>query len=274
LQVRPITSSVGAVIEGVDITRPLDAGVVGQVRQALLDHGVIFFHDQQLDNEQMGAFIAQFGKPIPEPFVSAERPDAPPVGSSDLEASKYSTAVWHSDTSFVPEPPTLTALRAVNPPPVGGDTCWASMYAAYDALSEPLQRMLDGLTAVHSMEPVLKRMHAGLAADHAGNEQAYGRTYVHPLIRVHPETGRKALFYNEGWVTRIVELNSAESDRIIALLREHVKSPEFSMRWHWAANDVAVWDNRCVQHYAVPDYSSPRVMQRVVTEGQRPIGPA
>ena len=268
-----ITTSVGAIVEGVDLGRPLEPAVVEELKQALLDRGVLFFRGQELTDAQMGDFISQFGRPIPEPFASDMQPDAPAVGTSNLGPTRKSTSVWHTDTTFVPEPPGLTALRAVDPPAFGGDTCWSSMYAAYDALSEPMREMLDGLTAVHSMVPTLGRMGMQIADAHKGNEATYGRQCVHPLIRVHPQTGHKALYYSEAGVTNIVELTPAESEHVIALLREHVKSPDFAMRWHWSPNDLALWDNRCVQHYAVPDYSSTRIMQRVVTAGEVPVGP-
>src|SRR5688500_16885903 len=142
ISVRRLTTSVGAVIEGVDLGRPLAPETVRAVRQALLDHGVIFFHGQPFDAEQMRAFASQFGTPMPEPFLNTELKDRDPVTEGNLVATRYATAVWHSDTSYVPEPPMLTVLRAVSLPPVGGDTCWASMYAAYDALSEPMRNML------------------------------------------------------------------------------------------------------------------------------------
>ena len=273
LRVRPITPAVGAVIEGADLARPLPPHDVTSIRHALVERGVVFFRGQDLSDAQMHAFAAQLGEPMPEPFANASLQGATPVTTGDLEKSKFATAVWHSDTSFVPEPPTFTALRAVTLPECGGDTCWASMYAAYEALSAPLRAMLDGLSGVHSIAPVLRRMAAQHAADHQDNAATWGREHTHPLVRVHPETGRRALFYNEGWVTRIPELTQAESDHLLALLREHVKAPEFAMRWQWRENDVAIWDNRCVQHYAVPDYATPRVMQRVVTRGERPVGP-
>jgi len=273
LDLRRVTSAVGAVIDGIDLRAPLVPETVRFVRQALLDHGVIFFKDQDLDDEQMGAFVAHFAKPVPEPFAADYRPDAASVSTTNIAVGKHATSVWHSDTSFVPEPPSFTALRAVRLPALGGDTCWSSMYAAYDALSEPMQRMLDGLTAVHSMIPVLQRM-GDFGRHFVSNEQTHrGREHTHPLIRVHPETGRKALNYNEGWIIRIVELTPSENEYVIALLREHVKSPDFAMRWRWEPNDVALWDNRSVQHYAVPDYSGERIMQRVVTAGERPVGP-
>jgi taurine dioxygenase len=272
IQQRRITSSIGAVIKGVDLREALAPETVSLLHRALLDHGVIFFHDQDLSDQQMKAFAANFGRPIPEPFAQAEKP-AEPVSQSNFGVTKRATSVWHTDTTFVTEPPSLTALRAVRPPEFGGDTCWASMHAAYDALSEPMRSMLDGLTAVHSMIPVLQRM-GSLANGRARiNERSNGVEHIHPVVRVHPETMRKALFVNEGWTTRIVELEPAESAHILALLFEHVKSPDFAMRWHWTANDLALWDNRAVQHYAVPDYSGERIMQRVVLAGDRPRGP-
>lgn len=273
LQFQPITSATGAVIEGVDLRQPLAPEAVSFIRQVLLDHGVIFFHNQLLDSEQMSAFVSNFGTPIPEPFLKDAMQPREPVGEANMNGTKRATSVWHSDTTFVAEPPSLTALRAVKLPAIGGDTCWSSMYAAYESLSPPMQQMLEGLTAVHSIVPVLQRM-PGASQRSKANEQTYGGgEYAHPVVRVHPETGRKALFVNEGWTTHIVELSKAESVQILALLFEHVKSPEFMMRWRWAPNDLALWDNRAVQHYAVPDYDGERVMQRVVLAGDRPQGP-
>jgi len=271
LEVRPVTPVVGAVIGGVDLRVPLEGDTVRAIRQALLDHGVVFFHDQDLTREQMRAFVENFGTPIPEPFGGDDQAD--PIGEADLQPTKRATSVWHSDTTYVAEPPSLTALRAIDVPLVGGDTCWGSMYAAYDALSAPMRAMLDGLTAVHSVYPVIQRM-GPMGQDYANHAApSHGFEYVHPVIRVHPETGRKALFVSESWTTRIVELHPAESADVLALLFEHVKTPEFSMRFRWAPNDVAVWDNRAVQHYAVPDYDTRRMMQRVVLAGDRPVGP-
>ena len=256
---------------GVDLREGLASSTVEAVHAALMDYGVVFFHDQDITREQMRAFVTNFGTPIAEPFAGEQVAD--PIGEADLQPTKRATAVWHSDTTFVTEPPSLTALRAVSLPPVGGDTCWGNMYTAYDALSEPLRDMLDGLTAVHSVYPVLQRLGAAADAFADHTTPVHGVENVHPVIRVHPETGRKALFVNESWTTRIVELSPPESDHVLALLFEHVKTPDFTMRWRWAPNDVALWDNRAVQHYAVPDYGGARVMQRVILAGDRPYGP-
>src|ERR1700712_85020 len=269
----PVTTEVGAVIHGVDLTRPMAPDVVARVRALLVDHGVLFFRGQDLSNEQMGTFASYFGNPVPEPFASAKRPDAPAVAQSDSVDVRHSTACWHHDTTFIPAPPMFTALRAVRVPAVGGDTCWASMYAAYDGLSDPIKQFIDGLSAVHSMEPVLRRMGREMSANYTGNDGLYARSQVHPLVIVHPENGRKALYYNEGWVSHIVGLHQYESEHVIALLREHVKAPNYNMRWRWEANDLALWDNRAVQHFAVPDYTVERIMQRVVTAGELLKGP-
>lgn len=267
-----VTGHVGAVVEApdLDLCRPLSPEVVAALRQGVLDHGVIFFRGQEFTDRELEACARYFGKPIPEPFVSERMPDAPPATTGDLMRTRYSTNVWHHDTSFLEKPVMFTFLRAVELPPYGGDTCWSCMYTAYDLLSEPVRKMLDRLTAIHSSAPVYRRMGSAIAQEHAANDKIHAREREHPLVIVHPETGRKALFYNEGWVTQIVGVTPAESEHIIALLREHCKSPDFAMRWRWTPNDVALWDNRSTQHYAVPDYNTTRIMQRVVTEGEVP----
>jgi len=272
-RLQKVTSAIGAVIDGVDLKQPLPPETAGAIRQAMLDHCVVFFPDQDLDTEQMRAFARSFGTPVTTPFTTPEMRKADPVTVGDLLPSKYSTAIWHTDTTYVLEPSMVTALRAVRLPPVGGDTCWSSMFAAYDALSEPMRDMLDGLTAVHSVLPVMELLGPEMARDYQENLEIHGVENIHPVIRVHPETGRKALYVNRAWTTRIVELTKAESDGLLPMLFEHIQRPDFCMRWRWSPNDLAVWDNRSVQHYAVPDYTSERVMQRVELAGDRPYGP-
>ena len=273
IRLQRVTSAIGAVIEGVDLCKPLASETVRSIRQALLDHCVIFFRGQDLETEQMRAFVRNFGTPVTTPFTTKKMRESDPVTEGDLLQSKHSTAIWHTDTTYVRAPSMATALRAVRLPPVGGDTCWSSMFAAYDALSEPMRHMLDGLTAVHSVLPVMQLLGPEMAENYQDNIRIHGMGNIHPVIRLHPESGRKALYVNKAWVTRIVELEPAESDHILALLFEHIKSPDFTMRWRWSPNDLAIWDNRSVQHYAVPDYTSARVMQRVELAGDRPYGP-
>lgn len=270
---RRITTAVGAIIDGVDLQQALSPEAVRFIGQNLAENGVVFFREQELSDEQMNAFVSHFGTPIPEPFGAGMAGHRSPVGQANMVVGKRATAVWHTDTTFVEAPPGLTALRAVKLPPVGGDTLWASMFAAYDALSSPMKAMLDKLTAVHTMTGTVERLGEFWKSRAATNAQANGSEHVHPMVVVQPETGRKALFISEAGMTRIVELEPAESAHILAFLFEHVKSPDFAMRWRWTPNDVALWDNRIVQHYAVPDYEGERIMQRVVLAGDKPCGP-
>ena len=180
---------------------------------------------------------------------------------------------WHSDHMFMVEPPMGTTLRAVQLPECGGDTCFTSMYAAYEALSGAMQSFLDGLTASNSAEPVVSRVkNMGLYANDIVRE--LHPPVVHPVVRVHPESKRKALFVCGNYTTRIVELSEAESRRVLSLLFEHIKSPQFQCRYRWEPNTLALWDNRVVQHCAIPDYYERRVMYRTMISGTRPVGPS
>ncbi len=270
VEVQPITPALGAVVSGVDVARPLAPEAAGRIRRAVLEHGVVFVRGQDLSRSQMLAFMANFGTPCMEPFAAIDQPIPPEQTIIDMPTlpNRRATAVWHIDSSLAPEPASLIALRALELPPSGGDTCWASMYAAYDALSGPLQKMLDGLTALHSAFKVLPL----LDGSNSGYLQEDMRN-VHPVIRVHPETGRKALFVDELWTERIIELEADESAYLLAFLFEHIKSPAFSIRWQWQVNDLALWDNRSFQHYAVNDYQATRVMQKSLLAGERPYGP-
>jgi alpha-ketoglutarate-dependent taurine dioxygenase len=270
LKVEAMTPEVGAVVVGVDLRTPLDPATVQEIRQAVLNHGVVFFRDQDLSQEQMLAFMTNFGTPCLDPFSVVDKPVAPENALIEMRTLGYrrATSVWHIDSSLAAAPASIIGLRAVVIPPVGGDTCWASMYAAYDTLSEPLRDMLDGLSAVHSSFKVMPLMSG---ADY-GTLQEEMRN-VHPVIRVHPETGRKALFVDELWTEQIVDLQPDESAHLLAFLFEDIKKPDFSIRWHWKPNDIALWDNRSFQHYAVPDYFETRVLQKSILAGDRPYGP-
>jgi taurine dioxygenase len=274
LQCRPLTSALGGVIEGVDLRRPLSPTTREFIHQAILDRGVVFFRGQDgLTREELAAFVSNFGAPQTDPLKGKEAPASAATKEMNMAAVKQVTALWHSDFSFFDKPPIYTCLRSVKLPQVGGDTCWASLYAAYEALSEPLRNMLERLTAVHSHAPTAERL-PGLAERYSVATAVHGDLATHPVVIVHPETGRKALFVFEGATLRIAELGAAESRHLLALLFEHLRSPLFSMRWTWKPNDVALWDNRVLQHYAVPDYTEDRVMQTVRTVGQRPVGVA
>lgn len=270
ITVERVTGSIGAVIGGVDLRAPLPAGTAETIRQALLDHGVVFFCGQDITVEQFWTFMENFGRPHREESHGSDDDGPDDVMTADLSPTRQGTAVWHADTTSLERPPIATALRVLEAPPFGGDTCWSSMTAAWDALSGPMQRMLDGLTAVHSVQSTVDRM----GPYGPGFEQAYvakhAREQVHPVVLTHPETGRKALYVSECFTTRIVELEPLESAAVLAFLFRHVERPDFTMRWKWTPNDMALWDNRAVQHYAVPDYDSTRVVQRIVLAGVRP----
>lgn len=267
IDVKPITTACGAVVEGINLREPLDKGTIDALRQAWFDRGVLFFRDQHLTEEQLETFIGYFGTPITEPSNASfgADPEAPPIHSIESAPVKHVAERWHSDATWLAEPPAATALQLVKVPPVGGDTLFANVAVAYDDLIEPLQNLLDGLEAVHWMLPSLDAMNTT-----AHDEKII---YTHPVIRVHPESGRKVIFVSEGWTRNIVGIPPAQSVHILALLYDHIRSPFYSMRWRWTPGDVALWDNRTVQHFAVPDYDSGRAYNRCVIAGDRPYGP-
>ena len=267
--VEPVTTRIGAILGGVDLTHPLDPESVRRIRRAVLDHGVVFLRGQMISREQMLAFMANFGTLSPDPMaVQQDVPAAEAIMDIPTLAYRQATSVWHSDSTLAEMPASLIALRPLELPDVGGDTCWGDMYSAYEALSEPLRALLDRLTAVHSAAKVMPLMNG---AGYGPLQEAMRA--VHPVVRVHPETGRKALFVNELWTEAIVELSPAEGKAVLALLYEHVKSPEFAMRWRWRLGDIALWDNRSTQHYALRDYDAMRVMEKSILAGDRPYGP-
>ncbi|MGE3691719.1 MAG: TauD/TfdA dioxygenase family protein [Novosphingobium sp.] len=268
IRIARVTPAIGAVVEGVDFSRPLDAETVAEIRAAWLEHGVLFFRNQDISEAQLETVAGYFGKPVTEPSNASfgEDPDRPPVHSGDSGTFKRVAERWHADASWLEHPPTATALRMAQPPANGGgDTCWANVTLAYEELIAPIRQMLDQLHAVHWMAPSLAAM--GVSAQ---NDDI---AWTHPVVAVHPETGRKALYVSEGWTKCIADVPTAQSVHLLAMLYDHIRSPLYSMRWHWAEGDIAVWDNRAVQHFAVPDYESGRIIQRVVTEGWTPRGP-
>lgn len=264
IKINPVTTAVGAVIDGIDMRRPLADDDLATLRQAWLDHGVLFFRDQDITLEQYWAFMENFGKPQKEEVSGTDQDKPSDVQTADMAPVRHSTAVWHSDTTSMAHPPVATALRAVQVPPYGGDTCWSNMHAAYDALSEPMRQMLDGLTAVHSVQPTYDRMREYADIFRTKYSERHAPEQIHPVVLAHPRSGRKALYVSESFTTRIVELSPIESTAILAVLFRHVESPRFTMRWRWSPNDVALWDNRSVQHFAVPDYEATRTMQRII----------
>ena len=272
LDIRPLTPTIGAEVLGVDLSRPLSDETIGSLRRALLDHLVIFFRDQELHPESQLAFARRFGSINVAPF-GPKHPDYPELTVLDQDAPRGQGAdSWHSDNTFMLEPPMGSILRVVELPGSGGDTCFASMYAAYEALSEPLKALIGGLNAVHDLTKTLAQAIAsGLSGADLAQMQEDWPAREHPVVRTHPETGRKALFVNGNFTTRLAGLEPRESGALLPFLIDHVRDPAFQCRFRWAPGSVAFWDNRSVQHFGVPDYSQRRLMHRVTLDGDRPF---
>jgi alpha-ketoglutarate-dependent taurine dioxygenase len=270
ITIERITTNIGAVIGGVDLREKLPEETVEALRQAILDHGVIFFRGQDVTPDQYWRFMEYFGQPHKEESTGTDEDGPEDVQAGDLVYTRYATAVWHADTTSLEKPPIATALRAVVVPDFGGDTCWASTTTAWDLLDEPMKKMLDGLTAVHSFQDTIDRMGQYAGAFYEGYSSRNAMEQVHPVVITHPETGRKSLYVSECFTTRIVELDKAASQAVLSYLFQHIQRPPFTMRWKWTPNDMCIWDNRAVQHFAVPDYTTSRQMQRIVIAGVRP----
>lgn len=274
ITIEPATAAIGANVLGVDLAQPLDAETVATLRAALNTHLVLFFREQtMLSVDEHVRFGRYFGE-IDLPLFRTKSSERPEVLVLDQVAPKGQGAdSWHTDNTYMETPPMGSILQARMLPPVGGDTCFASMAAAYDALSPALQAFLEGLTATHSLEQMVERT-KHVAGASLRDSLAQWPPVSHPVVRVHPESGRKLLFVNANWTVGIDGLKKEESDALLRFLLDHVKIPEFQVRLHWNPGDVAFWDNRAVQHYAVADYTSRRMMQRVTIAGDRPFGVA
>ena len=268
IEVRKSTPNIGAEILGVDLSKPLGNQQFQEVHDALMDRLVIFFRDQKLDVEQHKAFGRRFGKLHMHPAAPSVLPDHPEilVVRADDKSEYIAGEDWHSDVSCDPEPPMGSILYLTEvPADGGGDTMFANMYLAYDTLSEPIRKMLDGLTAIHDGE---QRYRGRYGVDDTG--KTFPRAQ-HPIVRTHPVTERKCLFVNRFFTTRIVGLRKNESDAILEMLYRHVETPEFSVRFKWQPNSIAFWDNRCAQHHALWDYyPGKRYGHRVTICGDKP----
>ena len=273
--ITPLSTALGAQIEGIDIRQPLSQADRDTLEQALLEHQVLFFRNQPIEPPQQARFAAYFGDLHIHP-IYPNVPEQPEVLVLDTAVTDLrDNAVWHTDVTFLPTPALGAVLSAKLLPAVGGDTLWASGIAAYEALSTPLKRLLEGLTATHDFTRSFPLERFGnTAEDLARWEEARRKNppLSHPVIRTHPVSGRRSLFINEGFTTRINELSESESEAILKLLFAHATRPEFTLRWRWQVNDVAFWDNRVTQHFAVDDYRpARRVMHRATVLGDVPF---
>jgi taurine dioxygenase len=267
-----ITGRIGARVRGIDLSQPIDPADVDAIRTALDEHAVLFFVDQpRLSAEEQVRFARAFGEVEITPFQTAISPVPEVMVLEQTEPKGQGADHWHADSTFLETPPMGSILQAQVMPATGGDTCFSSMYAAYDALSPAVRAFLDGLSAWHHPRPTLERIRGKelYKPNPALNQRA---PVLHPVVAVNPRTGRRQLYVNANFTIAIDRLEGAESDHWLRFLFQHIKSPEFQLRHRWAEGDVAFWDNQAVHHYAVADYAERRVMQRVTLIGERPMG--
>lgn len=272
-EVRPIAGALGAELHGVDLSQDLPDATVAALRQALLDHLVIFFRDQDLPPDRFLALARCFGTPIEYPFVKgiAGYPEVIAVAKLPGEQINFG-GVWHSDTTYLTEPPMATLLVAREVPPFGGDTIFANQYLAYETLSPGMQRLLAELRGVSSSSKAdASRTREDRIRTDGTAEPHKLLTAEHPVVRTHPETGRKALYVNVAHTVGIAGLAEEESAPLLSYLFRHQIRPELTCRFRWQPGSLAIWDNRCAQHYAVNDYhGQTRVMHRITLAGDRP----
>ena len=268
LTASPVTPIIGAEISGIDLSQPLSDALFEEVHRALMEYQVIFFRDQDISIEQQKSLARRFGTLHTHPAAPAHEGDTEVMMIRGDDKSKVVAGnFWHSDVSCEEEPPMGTLLHLHQVPPSGGDTLFASMYAAFEALSGPMQSFLSGLSALHGSEHVYRGRY-GVKEDPA---RVYP-TAVHPVVRTHPVTGRKGLYVNPSFTVKVRELNSRESEALLRMLYDHMAQPEFHCRFRWRKHSLAFWDNRCTQHFAMWDYY-PQVRHglRVTVKGDRPF---
>ena len=273
MEIRRIAGALGAEIGGVDLRKDLPADAVAEIRRALLEHLVIFFRDQPLTPGEFMAFARRMGKPVEYPFVKGIEGHPEIIEVKKLEHERHNFGgIWHSDTAYLAEPPMGSMLLAREIPLCGGDTEFANQTLAYEALSGELKRVLSSLKALNSSSK------ADVSRTREDRIRADGRTDTkdeyaaeHPVVRTHPETGRKALYVNVAHTARFAGMTEEESAPLLEFLFRHQVKPEFTCRFAWRAASLAFWDNRCTQHHPINDYHGHRrVMHRITLAGDKP----
>ena len=273
IRIHPLTTALGAEIEGVDLSKPLARETVATLRQSLLDHLVIFFRDQDLTTDKYLAFAHAMGEPMEYPFVSG-LPGAslitPVVKEADARVNFG--GVWHSDTAYLEEPPKATMLLAREIPPFGGDTMFANQQLAFENLSERMQELLSGLIGVNSsVRSDGIRTHVDRDVPQLDTNGTSGFIAEHPVVRTHPETGRKSLYINRGHTVRFQGMTEEESLPLLNFRFDHQVTDEFVCRFRWQPGSLALWDNRAVLHYPLNDYHGHRrEMYRITLRGDKP----
>jgi taurine dioxygenase len=268
-----LAGAIGAEVSGIDVRTSLSADQAAALRRIWLDHGVVFLRNQQLSSDQFLAFAQTIGTPVEYPFVRgiAGYPYIIEVKKLEHERVNFG-GVWHSDTAYLDRPPMATLLLAREVPPFGGDTLFANQVAAFEALSDCMQTMLAGLRCVNSSAKAdTSRTREDRIAE-GGRSDRRDYEVEHPAVRVHPETGRRALYMNSAHTVRFAGMTEAESAPLLQFLFEHQKKEEFTCRFRWQVGSIALWDNRCAQHYPINDYHGfRRVMHRITLAGDVPV---
>ena len=272
VRVEPLSPTIGAEISGIDLSQPPDDAAFARVHDALMTHQVVFFREQPLDPDAQMALARRFAEPLFSKKLKLYGDKYDALSLLENDGSKIAVgSVWHTDNTDFDAPPMGSLLYCEIAPSVGGDTIWASMTAAYDALAPATKAHLETLYALHDNSNVQRRYAGkGMLRD---DGLAVGRPARHPVVHRHPVTGRKALFVNANYTTRIDGVSDAESQHLLQMLFDHVRRPEFQVRFRWRAGSLAIWDNRCTQHYALDDYRELRRMRRVQLAGA-PLIPA
>ena len=274
IEVSPVAGAIGAEIGGVDLAAGLTDAAVAEIRQALLAHLVVFFRDQDLTPADQLAFAERFGRPAEYPFVQGldDFPLITPVVKLEHETVNFG-GIWHSDTVYLAEPPMGTMLYARELPPYGGDTLFANQYLAYETLSAGMRALLDPLVAINTANKAdAAETRADRLRDAPKDASAVQTTSEHPVVRTHPETGRKALYVNIGHTLRFKDMTERESAPILEYLFAHQVRPEFTCRFRWRPGSLAFWDNRAAQHNPINDYHGQRrVLHRITLAGDKPV---
>ncbi len=272
IEIVRLTGAIGAEIHGVDLSAALQPAVVAAIKQALNDNYVVFFRDQKPLSEEEHMRVGRYFGTLDISEIQPEPSANPEVLWMEAMSAKGGGAeYWHRDRTYLEAPPLGSLLQCMVRPDLGGDTCWASSVAAYEALSAPIRTLIDGLFALHSIRPLAARSQG--MREMMGDRLHSWPTAIHPLVEVHPESGRRALNVNANWTTEIVGVSQEESRMLLDFLLNHIKRPEFLVRFRWNVGDVAFWDNRTAQHCAIADFDTRRVMKRVALVGHPPVGP-
>ena len=274
LTITPVAGAIGAEVNGVDIAAGIDADTAALLRQALLDHLVIFFRDQHLTPERYMAFARAFGTPVEYPMLPGIPgfPMITEITKHEHERHNFG-GIWHADTTYLACPPMGSMLNALEVPPCGGDTLFANQYLAYETLSETLRGLLDGLTGIScSTKADVSKTREDMIHNAGDKASFQPLTAEHPVVRTHPETGRKLLYVNVAHTSHFKGMTEAESAPLLGYLFQHQVRPEFTCRFRWQPGSLAFWDNRAAQHNPINDYHGHRrVMRRITLAGEKPF---